>query len=430
MNTTFNHQNIGSFTNSGTVSITIPDFNRTFTGAVSCGSITISGNNIRLYFQGNVVCSGSLSTSSSNNWAYLGIGLTHSFTNISFFQPSGEYLDVGTSMLNISGSLTLPDAVNFTAGSGTVNFNGSGAQIIPSSSSSAGYTFNNLTLSNGGIKTLGKNINVNCTLSLQGTALLAVGGNTLTYGGSSTLEYAGSSTQTSTDAELPASGGPHSLTINNNHGVILHAPRTITGVFTLTLGSITISATNLLTFTEAATVDIGGGVDGFSFVDGPMAYVFTTTGLKFEKNYPIGKGTIWRPLRLTLYQTDAISSTYTAEVFNTVPVANTLPVTLAWVSGLRYYTISENGSGSAFTDGYLQILWCPDDLVTDFTNLIIVQGPAAGSGSCADLGGTGSFEATTISGNVTSTLSSFKFSRIVLPHLIAPMGPCFSSQTL
>ena len=120
---------------------------------------------------------------------YLGIGLTHSFTNISFFQPSGEYLDVGTSMLSISGSLTLPDAVNFTAGSGTVNFNGSGAQIIPSSSSSAGYTFNNLTLSN------------------------------------------------------------------------------------------TTSATNLLTFTEAATVDIGGGVDGFSFVDGPMAYVFTTTGL-------------------------------------------------------------------------------------------------------------------------------------------------------
>jgi hypothetical protein len=143
-----------------------------------------------------------------------------------------------------------------------------------------------------------------------------------------------------------------------------------------------------------------------------MAYVFTTTGLKFEKNYPIGKGTIWRPLRLTLYQTDAISSTYTAEVFNTVPVANTLPVTLAWVSGLRYYTISENGSGSVFTDGYLQILWCPDDLVTDFTNLRMAQGPAAGSGSWADLGGTGSFGATTISGNVTSTLSSFKFSRI------------------
>jgi hypothetical protein len=77
-------------------------------------------------------------------------------------------------VLNISGCLTLPDAVNFTAASGTVNFNGSGAQTIPSSSSSAGYTFNNLNLSNGGIKTLGKNINVNGTLSLQGTASLAL----------------------------------------------------------------------------------------------------------------------------------------------------------------------------------------------------------------------------------------------------------------
>jgi hypothetical protein len=560
------NQIIGSFNTSGTVSITNSDHNVTFTGDVSCGPITINGGNIRLYLQGNVVCSGSFSTSSSSVWLYLGYlvtGKTYTFTDITFSGPgSSEYLDCGSSVLNISGSLTLPYVVNFTAGTGTVNFNGSGAQTIPSSSSSqTGYAFNNLTLSNGGIKTLGKNITVNGTLSLQGTASLALGSSTLTYGGSSTLEYAGSSAQISTDAELPASGSPHSLTINNSNGVILHASRTIAGtltltsgtftvgantltiqnpiagtaanlsanitssiaiggsasgvnipanvtalnnltlnnsngtqlqgplslagtltltsgsitnssnltlgpsvtisrsggsldaapafgtsvnvnylqngsrittgpelptsttvlnnltinstngvllnapvtangIFTLIFGSITTSATNLLTFTSTATVDVGGGVDDFSFVNGPMAYVNAAIG-SISKNYPIGKGTVWRPLVLSLNQTAATSSTYTAEAFNSAPPVNNFPAGLDLVSKVRHYTISENGGGSAFTGGLLQIIWGPDDWATDNANVRIAQGPAAGGGTWVDLGGVGT--GNQISGNITST---------------------------
>ena len=180
-------------------------------------------------------------------------------------------------------------------------------------------------------------------------------------------------------------------------GVILHAPRTITGIFTLTLGSIT-TTTNLLTFAEPATVGLGDGVDGSSFVEGPMAYVITTIGAK-SKNYPIGKGGIWRPLVLSLNQTATTSSTYTTEVINSAPLANTMPGTLAWVSSVRHYTISESGSGSAFTAGSVKIYYGPDDLVSDITNLKIAQGPVGG-GTWVDLGGTGT---ASLIGNITST---------------------------
>jgi len=90
-------------------------------------------------------------------------------------------------------------------------------------------------------------------------------------------------------------------------------------------------------------------------------------------------------------------------MFNSPPTnSNTMPVTLSWVSGIRYHTLSENGGGSAFTAGSLQRWWGYDDLVTDNTNIRIAQGPEAGGGTWVDLGGTSS--GIQASGNITSTV--------------------------
>jgi len=127
-----------------------------------------------------------------------------------------------------------------------------------------------------------------------------------------------------------------------------------------------------------------------SFVSGPMAYLYATLGGTTTKVYPIGKGGNYRPLSLSFTQTAATLSTYTAEMFNTGIVSNTLPGTLNSVSSARYYSISESAGGSAFTAGEVKLSYDTDDGVTDAAILRIAQGPSAGGGTWVNLGGTGS----------------------------------------
>jgi hypothetical protein len=191
----------------------------------------------------------------------------------------------------------------------------------------------------------------------------------------------------------------NNLTINNSNGTTLQASLLVSGTLTLTSGTITTTPTNLLTLVgDAATVGYGGAT---SFVEGPMAYLFTTAGLKSDKYFPIGKDGIWRPLKLTLNQTDLTPSTYTAEMFNFAPNLNATPVGLSMVSGIRYHRISETGAGggSAFTAGSLERFWGNDDNVTDNVYIRIAQGPEAGGGTWVNLGGTGTGDQT--SGNIT-----------------------------
>ena len=101
----------------------------------------------------------------------------------------------------------------FTASStSTVNFYGAGDQII----SPFAYTFDNVTLSGSGVKTL-SNATITRILSLEGTATTL---GTPAYTGPATIKYKGSGNQT-TGSELPdavaASGG---VIIANTAGVV------------------------------------------------------------------------------------------------------------------------------------------------------------------------------------------------------------------
>ena len=218
-------QSIAGFTTTGTVSMTKTGGTATFTGNVNGNGLTINGNG------------GTLN---------LGTGLTHTFTG-SWTNSNGT-LNGGSSLLNIGNNGTFT-AGSFISGTGTVNYNAAGAQTV------AGVTYNNLTISGSGTKTLGGNATVGNLLTLSG-GTFAVGDNTLTLNGpaiagtpnnlsttaSSTLVFGGSSTGITVPSSVT---NLNNLTISNPNGVSLSGPLS-SGTLTFTDGILNTSLTNLL----------------------------------------------------------------------------------------------------------------------------------------------------------------------------------------
>ncbi len=108
---------------------------------------------------------------------------TTSLTTTAGIAVAGTISNTG-SITMASGTLTATgDWVNtgtFTAGTGTVHFNGTLAQSIP------GVSYNNVLLSQAGIKNLAGNATVNNTLNIGAASELNAGANTLTLTGSGT----------------------------------------------------------------------------------------------------------------------------------------------------------------------------------------------------------------------------------------------------
>jgi len=219
-----------------------------------------------------------------NNWNLAGNwsdGLPTASSNVSI--PSGGTPEISTAdavcnhiVIEGGGTLTVASGGKLTVSGNSFNhgnltangeivFSGSSEQIIMdgtytdlTADNSAGATTDGavtvggtLTLSDGTL-TMGAALTVNGTLSMAG-GTLDQNGQILTYGGSSILEYADSSTQATTNNELPASGGPPNLTVDNAAGVTLHADRTFTGTLTLTSGELSIDA-NVLTLESDISV--------------------------------------------------------------------------------------------------------------------------------------------------------------------------------
>jgi hypothetical protein len=396
--------------------------------------------------------------------------------------------------LNITTStFPMPQAL---VANGTVRYS---KTDLPQTLPAAISTYNNLILSGGNVKTLGSSITVNGTLSLRGTANLALGGFTLNYAPTAILQYGSSgqiSADTTTDAEWPSSGGPQNVTIYNSGGVTLHVNRTITGTLSLAggvfdnngfaddknltlsngatirraagslsaapsfagninleyysavvsdttsyemptstsvLNNLTISSTEgvtlgsnvtvngalsltgsnlntslskLLTLSASATIS-GGSVS--SFVNGPLARIVATTS-PIVNDYPIGKGTAYRPLQLALTQSSAASTVYTAEQFNSAPNARTLPGSLVNVASERYFNITK-GSGANVTSASVKLNYSADDLISDAASLRIAKDN--GAGAWVDLGGSGTAPTT---GTITSTTNFTTFSDFVLAN--------------
>jgi hypothetical protein len=195
------------------------------------------------------------------------------------------------------------------------------------------------------------------------------------------------------------------IMINNSAGVTLNSALDINGNDTLTLvnGVLNTTSTNVLRTNPVSSAGIAGG-NASSFVNGPLLRSINSTS-PTVKVFPIGKGTAYRPITLTVTQGATTYTNYTAETFNTAPVANFYPGTLNKVSLVRYHIITK-GIGANVTASSVQLSYDADDGVTSSADLRIAQGPAAGGGTWSDVGGTGTANTT---GTITSadTLTSF-----------------------
>jgi len=196
------------------------------------------------------------------------------------------------------------------------------------------------------------------------------------------------------------------LTMNYSSGVSPGGKTFVNGTLTMTSGNLTTTSSNLLTVGSSGTIS---GGSSSSFVNGPLKHTIASTS-STGKTFPIGKGSAYRPITLTITQDAATSTEYTAEVFNSAPTSRTLPGTLDKVSSVRYCNVTK-GDGAGVTDATIKINYDSDDGVTDYTNLRIAKDD--GSGNWVDLGGTGSANTT---GNITSTTNFTSFSDFVLAN--------------
>jgi hypothetical protein len=244
------------------------------------------------------------------------------------------------------------------------------------------------------------NTNYNITLggNFTNNATLVARNNTVTFNGSSSQSVNATATQ-----------GFYNLVINNSGSdVVLNTPVTVSQQLSLTNGLLTSSATNLATVAAAATIT-GGSTT--SFVNGPLQW--TVASLSSTKTFPIGKGTTYRPVVLTLNQVSGASTLYTVEMFNSAPPARTLAPDLYDVSSVRYYTISSSNSGN-LSNATVLINYSGNDNVTDPTILRVAK--SSGS-NWINIGGAG-----TAVGTGTITSGSFtSFGDFVLGTYMTPL---------
>ena len=248
-------QSIAGFTTTGTVSMTKTGGTATLTGNVSGGAFTINGTG------------GTLN---------LGTGLTHAFSG-TWTRTNGT-LDGGSSTLRLGGTVSGTGGT-FTASTGTVEYNASGNQSV------ASLTYNNLTISNTGTKTLAAALTIGTTgtLTINGGATLATanlalifqgsfvnsgtltaGSSTVTISGAAATQSIGSftttglvsMTKTAGTATLTGNASGAGLTINGTGGSLnlgTGLTHTFTGTWTRTAGTLE---------GGSSTLRLGGTVSG------------------------------------------------------------------------------------------------------------------------------------------------------------------------
>ena len=118
------------------------------------------------------------------------------------------------------------------------------------------------------------------------------------------------------------------------------------------------------------------------------------------KPFYIGKGGVYRPTILVVTQDASTSTTYTAELINATPAANTLPAALDAVASSRYVHLVK-GSGANVTNATIQLTYDTNDGldVSNKDNIRIAKDD--GVGNWVSLGGSGSANNT---GNISSSI--------------------------
>jgi hypothetical protein len=253
----------------------------------------------------------------------------------------------------------------------------------------------NLTLTSGTLDPTTTPYNLAIGGNYVNNATLTIRNNTTTFNGSTAQTIGGTAgAQTF-----------YNLVINNGAGgsVALNVPVTANNALTLTNGIVTTTGANTLTL---LTNNITGG-STTSFINGPLVHSLSATS--GTRNFPIGKGTSYKSVSLTINQASAAATQYTAEIFNADPPVRTLPPTLSKVSEIRYYTLASSNVAN-LTNATITINYGPDDGVTDAPNLRIAK---SNGGAWENIDGTGTAN---ITGSITSSPFTASFGDFVLAN--------------
>ena len=305
-----------------------------------------------------------------------------------------------------SGQVTMDIAVggalrpdNGSTGTGTLTIN-SGATLNLNSTTiarTASERFGTFTVNAGGIVNMPSGTTCKIaasTVTINGT-VISNNGSTLGNGGI-------------TSAASTATYGNFTVNIPTtlNQAITVNSTLTLNDILTTT-------STNNLILGAGGTIS---GASASAFINGPLSIQNTNTSSLTPLTFPIGKGSDYRPVILKVTQSSGSATTYTAEMFNTVPPSRTLPGGISHVSLVRYFTIS-NGGPSAVTAAKATLAYEADDGVNQTSTLRILKESGA---NWVDLGGTGS---AVTSGTIESTTNFTSFSDFVLANASGGTNP-------
>ncbi len=225
--------------------------------------------------------------------------------------------------------------------------------------------------------------------------------------------FTGSSAQTPVIKRLTVSGGG-TLTLN--------VPVNIStgGDLAMSNGKIATTSTNILTLMDESISSTTG--NSSAYIDGPLAYTMSNNGASIL-NFPVGKGSDWRPISLTPTHNAATAYTYTAERFNASADAfgYTLPASVNAVSTYSYWDISRTASSSAnLTSAVVTFYYGSsgtNDHVADYTGITLCK--SNGAGAWIDIVGT----ATANNDGSISSGSFTSFSKFTLANLVGGSNP-------
>ena len=193
----------------------------------------------------------------------------------------------------------------------------------------------------------------------------------------------------------------YNLIISNPAGVTLQLNENVSSLLTMTDGLLNTTSTCIITCTSSADATMGSAS---SFVNGPMIQTVATGSLT-TRNFPLGKGTAYRPAILSADHSNNTSVTYKGEMFN-IPAASlnyALPASINKISYTRYWDFTRQNI-SNLDNAWMTLYYSLDDSVTDKNRVVVAHDD--GSARWVDYGGTGSANFT---GNITSqSITSFK----------------------
>ena len=301
----------------------------TVNGTLTTASGTFDANTIDISIAGSswVASGGTFTINAANTVTFTGnttlsgssIGGTQ-FGNLTI--ASGATLVAPAANLNVSG--TWSNQGTFTAGSGTITFNGANQNIDP-----AGQPFNNVTFAGTGTKTLQGALDANGTLTISST---------LDVGANQSINVAGSWVNSGTF--VPNSGtvafDGTDQTITSNAQPFYNLTLSTSG--TKTLGD-ALDVNGALTIDSGVTLDVGTSAYAINIAGG-----WTNNGTFNERT-----GTV------TFDGTTGIAGSTTTDFYN-VTIAGTLTATAATtnVAGNWLYssgTFNNNGGTINFNGG-------------------------------------------------------------------------------